>query len=170
MSASIPNSFVQKSLRMQEPEKPIDIDLARKQHAEYVETVRKIVDGNLVLVNPEEQYPDMVFVEEPAVIVDGIAVLTQMKPRSRAGEIYPMLEALKKHSKQLRVKRIHQMKWPGAYVDGGDVLFTGREFLVGLTERTNAVRVGKACYNVYFYIHVQQCWPTTVNILAHTYT
>ena len=141
MAASIPKSFVGSSLRMKEPDKPIEIDLARRQHAKYVETVRKIVDGNLVLVNPEEKYPDIVFVEEPAVIVDGVAVLTQMKPRSRAGEINPMREALEKHSEQLRVKSIQHMKNPGAYLDGGDVLFTGREFLVGLTERTNAVSI-----------------------------
>lgn len=145
MAASIPDSFVGKSLRMNEPDKPIEIDLARRQHSKYVEAVRRIVDGNLVLVNPEEQYPDIVFVEEPAVIVDGVAVLTQMKPRSRAGEIHPMRKALEKHSEQLRVKSIRQMKKPGAYLDGGDVLFTGREFLVGLTERTNAVSIRKTC-------------------------
>ena len=58
---------------------------------------------------------------------------------TRAGEIGPMRETIEKYANQLRIKEIVQMKSPGAYLDGGDVLFTGREFLIGLSERTNAV-------------------------------
>lgn len=36
--------------------------------------------------------------------------------------------------------RIVEMKEPGC-MDGGDVLFTGREFFVGISQRTNKVAV-----------------------------
>lgn len=36
--------------------------------------------------------------------------------------------------------RIVEMKEPGC-MDGGDVLFTGREFFVGISQRTNEVAV-----------------------------
>ena len=35
--------------------------------------------------------------------------------------------------------RIVEMREPG-HMDGGDVLFTGKEFFVGLGQRTNEVR------------------------------
>ena len=81
----------------------------------------------------------MVFAEDPAFVLNGRALITQMKPRTRAGEIGPMKETLEKYSAQLGIKEIVQMTDPGSYLDGGDIVFTGREFLIGLTQRTNAV-------------------------------
>ena len=62
-----------------------------------------------------------------------------MKPQTRAGEVGPMRETIEKHANQLGIKEIVQMKIPGAHLDSGDILFTGREFLIGLSERTNTV-------------------------------
>lgn len=45
---------------------------------------------------------------------------------------------MKKMMQSLGLK-IVEMVEPGC-MDGGDVLFTGREFFVGLSERTNEVR------------------------------
>lgn len=53
---------------------------------------------------------------------------------SRRGERVAVKEALEK----LSALKVVEMKEP-AYMDGGDVLFTGREFFVGLSERTNQV-------------------------------
>lgn len=62
-----------------------------------------------------------------------------MKPKSRAGEIGPMRTAIENNASQLGIKEIVQMDTPGAYLDAGDIMFTGREFLIGLSQRTNAV-------------------------------
>lgn len=49
--------------------------------------------------------------------------------------------AVKEALETLSVLKVVEMKEP-AYMDGGDVLFTGREFFVGLSERTNQVSTG----------------------------
>ena len=72
--------------------------------------------------------------EDPAVVLDGVALLTKMRSPTRAGEGEPMRSVLEELD-----LRIVPMMDPNAYLDGGDVIFTGREFLVGLSKRTNKV-------------------------------
>lgn len=130
---SINQNFADNALRIDQPTEPIDVATARREHAVYVSELKKLIP-NVVEVPFDERFPDQVFVEEPAVCLDGTALMTQMKPASRAGEVEPMKPVLEGMG-----FRIVEMKEPGAYLDGGDVLFTGREFLIGLTERTNKV-------------------------------
>lgn len=136
-SSTLDTNFIKGSLRFQEPLDPIDLELAQKQHEKYVNHLRTLI-GNVISVEPDTNFPDQVFVEDPVVVLDGIAVLTNMKPRSRAGEKWLMQEALER----LNLEVVHLQDYhPGAYMDGGDVLFTGREILVGLSERTNKAGV-----------------------------
>ena len=74
--------------------------------------------------------------EDPAVVLDGVALLTKMRSPSRAGEGEPMRTVLERLD-----LRVVPMTDPEAYLDGGDVIFTGREFLVGLSKRTNKVYI-----------------------------
>lgn len=130
---SVPSSFVRHSLRFQEPRDPIDLDKAREQHKNYVDKLR---DAQFAIkqIPAEDRLPDLVFVEDPAVVHDGVALLTQMSPPSRSGEIEPIRGVLEDMG-----LTVIPMQQPGAFLDGGDVLFTGREFLVGLSNRTNKV-------------------------------
>ena len=130
---SIPGSFITKSLRFEEPEEPINLVKARQQHANYIKELKKLV-GNVIQISVDEEYPDMVFVEDPAVVIEGRALLTRMARPSRAGEKRAMKAALEGHNLE-----IVEMREGNAYVDGGDVVFTGREILVGLSGRTNSV-------------------------------
>lgn len=130
---SIPASSVDKSLRFEEPEEPLNLLKARQQHANYIKELKSLV-GNVIQIPVDEEYPDMVFVEDPAVVIDGRALLTRMVRPSRAGEARAMRAALERHNLE-----IVEMRDAGANMDGGDVIFTGREILVGLSERTNSV-------------------------------
>ena len=130
---TLSGNFAKFSLRHREPKEPIDVPKAREQHRNYVSELRKLI-GHVVVVPAREEFPDQVFVEDPAVVLDGVALLTKMRSPSRAGEGEPMRPVLE----QLDL-RIVEMKDPDAYLDGGDVIFTGREFLVGLSKRTNKV-------------------------------
>lgn len=126
-------NFAKFSLRHREPKEPINVEKAREQHRNYVGELSKLID-HVVEVPAHKEFPDQVFVEDPAVVLDGVALLTRMRSPSRAGEGTPMravLENLRLH--------VVEMKDPDAYLDGGDVIFTGREFLVGLSRRTNKV-------------------------------
>ena len=130
---SINQNFADNALRIDKPAEAIDVNRAKEQHATYVRELKKLIP-EVVEVPFDARFPDQVFVEEPAVCLDGTALVTQMRPASRAKETEPMRPVLEKMG-----CRIVEMKEPGAYLDGGDVLFTGREFLIGLTERTNKV-------------------------------
>lgn len=136
--ACLNERFVRQSLRYREPSEPIDIDRARQQHANYVQQLSKLIP-NVVAVPSDDHFPDQVFVEDPVVVLDGTALLSHMEPPTRTGESGPMRAVLERLG-----LRIVEMNDEGAYLDGGDVLFTGREFLVGLSRRTNKVGI-KTC-------------------------
>ena len=131
--ASINQNFADHAIRIDQPAEPIDIHKAKRQHAVYVSELKRLIP-QVVEVPFDERFPDQVFVEEPAVCLDGAALMTQMRPASRAREIEPMRPVLESMG-----FNIVEMREYGAYLDGGDVLFTGREFLIGLTQRTNSV-------------------------------
>ena len=66
---------------------PVDLDLARRQHAGYVRALKK-AGVNVTSLPAEEEYPDCVFVEDPAVIIGKTALITRPGDPSRRGEVY----------------------------------------------------------------------------------
>jgi dimethylargininase len=108
----------------------IDIDLAREQHAAYEQVLRNL--GYRVESLPEEpDLPDSVFVEDTAVVLDEVAVITRPGAPSRRAETASIAAVLGKYRQLLHIES------PGT-LDGGDVLRIGRTLYVGLTKRTNA--------------------------------
>lgn len=132
---SLNNNFVQDAIRFEEPATPIDIETAKQQHAVYMKQLNQILPGKILQIPPDDRFPDQVFTEDPAVVYDGLAMLTRMKAPTRTGE----KELMKRALEEMGFTSVTEMKNPTAYLDGGDVLFTGMEFLVGLSSRTNAV-------------------------------
>jgi dimethylargininase len=111
----------------------IDIGRAREQHAAYRECLRDL--GLTVIALPaEDRYPDAVFVEDPAVVLDEIAVITRSGAESRRGEAESLARELAKY------RRLHCME-PPATLDGGDVMRAGRTLYVGHSARTNAAGI-----------------------------
>ena len=128
----IPSTLAGAALRREEPTSPIDLSRARTQHDRYVKVLRELVE-TVVVLPPDDAYPDCVFVEDPAVVCDRRAVVCNLGHASRRGEAAPIRDALRR----LGVSCFDMSS--DATMDGGDVLFTGREFFVGLSERTNQV-------------------------------
>ncbi len=111
-----------------------DFALALEQHGRYVALLKEL--GVDVEVLPAlEGYPDAVFVEDTAVVVEEAAVITRPGAPSRVGETNTIEKALGKY------KKILHLDDPKATIDGGDVLLMGNDFYVGLSERTNAAGV-----------------------------
>jgi dimethylargininase len=75
-------------------------------------------------------FPDCVFVEDVAIVLDDLAVITRPGAESRRGETEPMAEALERYRPLVRIEA-------PATIDGGDVLVLGDRIYVGLSERTN---------------------------------
>jgi dimethylargininase len=107
----------------------IDLDLAWHQHTHYEACLERL--GCEVIRLPEEPgLPDAVFVEDTAVVLDEIAVITRPGAASRRPEVESVAAALAPH------RKIRRIEAPGT-VDGGDVLVVGRDVYVGRSSRTN---------------------------------
>ncbi|MBI5825061.1 MAG: dimethylargininase [Chloroflexi bacterium] len=124
---------------------PIDLNIARAQHHEYVQALAKI--GCQVIELPEEQdLPDSVFVEDAAFILDEVAVITRPGADSRKPETESIIQALSPHRPLVHVAA-------PATVDGGDVLVLGKNIYVGLSTRSTpeAVNQLQSLLNKYGY-------------------
>ena len=114
---------------------PIDVELARRQHAAYERLLGEL--GYEVRSLAEEpELPDSVFVEDTAVVLREAAVLTRPGAAGRRAEIAAVAAALEPHRRLLSLE-------PPATLDGGDVLRLGGTLWVGLSERTNEAGVGQ---------------------------
>ena len=109
---------------------PIDVELARSQHARYVAALR---EAGLAIIElpPLDHHPDACFVEDCALVAGDIALITRSAAPSRAGEADSIAEAL---AATHRVARTHAP----ATIDGGDCLRIGRTWFIGRSARTNA--------------------------------
>ncbi|MFQ5918463.1 MAG: dimethylarginine dimethylaminohydrolase family protein [Thermoplasmata archaeon] len=112
-----------------EVERPVNLSLAQEQHGFYCETLQAL-GLELIRVEPDDRFPDCCFVEDPAVVVGDIAVLTRMGAPSRVGEESAIRDALRPHRK---TREIHS---PGT-LEGGDVVRIDEKIYVGLSRRTN---------------------------------
>lgn len=108
---------------------PIDLNLARQQHADYELALQKL--GCQLLQLPEQpDQPDSVFVEDTAVVLDELAVMARPGAKSRRPEVPSVHAALSSY------RQVQAITAPGR-LDGGDVLALGRELYVGISSRTN---------------------------------
>ena len=108
---------------------PIDVTRAAAQHAEY-ERLLETLGVTVVRVPAAPQLPDAVFVEDIAVVLDEIAVITRPGATSRRDESAAVATTLAAY------RPLRTMTAP-ATLDGGDVLRLGRTLHVGRSARTN---------------------------------
>jgi len=114
---------------------PIDLELARIQHGNYLRALERA--GCDVLVLPAEvELPDSVFVEDVAIVLDELAVLTRPGAMSRRAEVATVADPLR------RYRPLQAIEAP-ATLDGGDVLRIGRTLYVGQSARSNPDGLGQ---------------------------
>jgi dimethylargininase len=129
LTRSVPPSIVDCELTHLARE-PIDVERATKQHRAYERALASL--GCEVRHLPDEpELPDSVFVEDTAVIVDELAVITRPGAASRRAETFSVAQALRAYRKLAFIDD------PGT-LDGGDVLRLGNQLFVGISERTNS--------------------------------
>ncbi|MCH8954786.1 N(G),N(G)-dimethylarginine dimethylaminohydrolase, partial [candidate division KSB1 bacterium] len=66
--------------------KPIDFELAVRQHETYCEFLEEH-GFEIIQLSASDDHPDSVFIEDTAVVFDEIAVITNPGVESRRGEI-----------------------------------------------------------------------------------
>ena len=108
-----------------------DVELALRQHEAYVKTLRRC-GVDVIVLRPDEDYPDSCFTEDEAIVTDRMAVIPSFCRASRQGEerrIRPIIEAFYSG-------RIEEIKEPGT-LEGGDICRAGNHFFIGISSRTN---------------------------------
>lgn len=117
------------------PRSEIDLDRAAAQHLAYQQALRSL--GCRVLALPaQDALPDAVFVEDVALVLDEVAVMTRPGAESRRAEVSSVAAVLAEYRSLLHIDA------PGT-LDGGDVLRIGRAIYVGQSARSNAAGVAQ---------------------------
>ena len=108
---------------------PIDREKAICQHRTYELCLNQC--GLRVISLPgDPKFPDGLFVEDPAIVLDEIAIICRMGAAPRRGENASIAEAL---------SPFRQLEWirEPATIEGGDVLRLGKTLFCGVSRRTN---------------------------------
>lgn len=106
-----------------------DLNKMLVQHQAYVETLRTL-GLTVTVLEPLVDFPDAYFVEDVAVVLPEVAVITRPGAPSRQGEAASIEPVLARHRPLVFIES------PGT-LEGGDVLLAGERFFIGLSERTN---------------------------------
>ncbi|MES9524097.1 dimethylargininase [Streptomyces capoamus] len=112
----------------------VDAGLAAEQWEAYVEALRTH-GWETIEVEPAEDCPDAVFVEDTVVMYKNVALITRPGAESRRAETAGVEEAV------ARLGCSVNWIWEPGTLDGGDVLKVGDTVYVGRGGRTNAAGV-----------------------------
>jgi dimethylargininase len=109
---------------------PIDLAVAREQQHAY-EGLLESLGARVISLAAERDLPDSGFVEDPALVLDELAVIFPLGKGTRRREAATIAAALSPF------RRLAHIQLPGT-VEGGDILRLGRKLFVGLTARSNS--------------------------------
>jgi dimethylargininase len=112
------------------PRQPIDLQIAVAQHHAYEDLLAKL-GASVVSLPAEPDLPDSMFVEDPAIVLDELAVIFPLGTQSRRPEAASLAQAISKF------RKLEHVTLPGT-LEGGDILRIDRKLFVGVTERSNA--------------------------------
>lgn len=137
--SDVPKSAVNGlSLESEEKRELVDAALASRQHKSYIQALK---DAGIQVfeVQPDEAFPDCVFVEDTAIAIGNRVFISNPGAESRRGEVDRLIPKWTELSERLNLKifTVAQENKAEAFIDGGDVLFTGKELVVGVSTRTN---------------------------------
>lgn len=108
-----------------------DPDAFAREHVAYVAALRQ-AGLNATVLDSLEAFPDSVFLEDVALCVAGIAIILRPGAASRFGERDAARNALSR-----AFATVVDLDTDG-FLDGGDILVTEREVIVGESTRTDA--------------------------------
>lgn len=109
---------------------PIDLAKANQQHRGYEKLLAKL-GARVISLPAEPELPDSMFVEDPALVLDELAVIFPLGTETRRREAATIASAL------TPFRKLKHVQLPGT-IEGGDILRLNRKLFVGLTARSNA--------------------------------
>ncbi|XP_021199837.3 N(G),N(G)-dimethylarginine dimethylaminohydrolase 1 [Helicoverpa armigera] len=107
-------------------------DEIRRQHECYTRLLREL-NVEVIEVTLQGSLPEKLLLEKMAIICHGIALLPRSNSTDEINNAKILKEILQNDLCQTVIDQID----PEANISCSDVLFTGREFFVGISERTN---------------------------------
>lgn len=113
-----------------------DLALMQAHHADYVAALRS-TGARVIELDPLPAYPDSVFVEDTALCLPEGAVVMRPGAPTRLGEAAEMAPHL-----MALYGQVVRIEGPGT-IEGGDILVTEREILVGRSARTDAAGIAE---------------------------
>ncbi|XP_078621350.1 N(G),N(G)-dimethylarginine dimethylaminohydrolase 1-like [Branchiostoma floridae x Branchiostoma japonicum] len=126
----IPNT-INSGLRDESSTQKINVEKCRKEWENYVQVLKDL--GLEVTVIPaDDSCPDCPFVEDCCVVIGDTALITRPKYESRRRETPVIAETMQ----NLGLK-VHVVESDTATLEGGDVMFTGKEIFCGDSMRSN---------------------------------
>lgn len=108
---------------------PIDMEKARAQHHAYEKALGEL-GASVISLAAEPELPDSLFVEDPAIVLDELAVVFPLGTETRRKEAASLAKAI------APFRKIEYVTLPGT-VEGGDILRVEKKLFVGATARTN---------------------------------
>ena len=122
-----PNQSIQNGLSSKNLHPQYKIVL--QEHINYVKAI-KGAGLKINLLEPLEEYPDSIFVEDPAIIYQSNIIILNPADPSRNGE---------KNIIENEVKHLFDniLFVENGFIEGGDILNINNHFIIGLSERTN---------------------------------
>lgn len=118
------------------------LEVMRQHHADYIAALRSS-GATVVELDALEAYPDSVFVEDTALCLPQGAVVMRPGAPTRLGEaaaMAPHLTAL--------YGDVRRIEGADSYIEGGDILTTESEILIGRSARTNGAGIAELAHKV----------------------
>jgi len=113
-----------------------DLERFHQDHATYTSLLRS-TGAAVTELEADDAFPDSVFVEDAALCLPEVAIAMRPGAPSRLGEAAIMIPVLSAYYDE-----VVSIEGPG-FIDGGDILVTEREILVGRSARTDAAGVAE---------------------------
>ncbi|HBS32560.1 MAG TPA: dimethylarginine dimethylaminohydrolase [Parvularcula sp.] len=123
-----PSKSVTSGLRAHGGEGP-SYDGVAREHRAYIAALAE-ADITVEILPPLEEFPDAVFIEDPALVFPEGAILLRPGAPSRYGEAAAL-------AKELTARFDETQALDVGFADGGDVLNLGDRILIGVSARTN---------------------------------
>jgi dimethylargininase len=126
----VPSPNMNAAIRTHAEFQDIDLALAKTQHEAYRLALAK-AGAEVRLLDVNREHPDAVFIEDTAIVLDEIAIITSMGAEARQAEPAGIeIELARYRTTMTRIL-------PPATLEGGDVVCVGKMLFVGQTARTN---------------------------------
>jgi dimethylargininase len=124
-----PSRLVEQGERTHIGRDAISFERALEQHDGYRAALAEL-GARVTRLDDADAFPDGVFVEDTALVLDELAISMRPGAESRRGEVSGIVTALMPYREVITIGA-------PATIDGGDIVVNGKRILVGRSARTN---------------------------------